>query len=277
MNTALTLQAHFCSISINHGSVGVDTDSVNNDVIRLVVDVTPSIVYGNNRSGLDAHADIGARRVTVGVAEVEAAVGSPAFHAGLNVVNGEGCGVLTFNRAERELSLKSVKAVVAAVGCGETPLDAVIVVRTRDEHRIFTDEVALIGGVLCDDGGIGKRSSAEGANHREDEDEGDYLFHGFVLLFFSCLRTHDSTWFVTECAHTKAAVLTEAAGVTLKDVQSIDYSWGEIDFEVRPMNRTLMADECMAPMAASTGSYDMDIEPDDIEVSDTVTVLWEIG
>ena len=24
-------------------------------------------------------------------------------------------------------------------------------------------------------------------------------------------------------------------------------------------------------------SYDMDIEPDDIEVSDTVTILWEIG
>ena len=78
-------------------------------------------------------------------------------------------------------------------------------------------------------------------------------------------------------AKDKAAVLTEAAGVTLKDIQSIDYSWGEIDFEVRPMNRALMADECMAPMAAGTGGYDMDIEPDDIEVSDTVTVLWEIG
>ena len=32
-----------------------------------------------------------------------------------------------------------------------------------------------------------------------------------------------------------------------------------------------------APMVAEGGSYDMDIEPDDIEVSDTVTVLWEIG
>ena len=78
-------------------------------------------------------------------------------------------------------------------------------------------------------------------------------------------------------AKDKAAVLTGAAGVTLKDIQSIDYSWGEIDFEVHPMNRTLMADACMAPMAAEVGSYDMDIEPDDIEVSDTVTVLWEIG
>ena len=44
------------------------------------------------------------------------------------------------------------------------------------------------------------------------------------------------------------------------------------------MNRMLMADECpAAPMVAEGASYDMDIEPDDIEVSDTVTVLWEIG
>ena len=79
-------------------------------------------------------------------------------------------------------------------------------------------------------------------------------------------------------AKEKASVLTQAAGVTLKDIQSIDYSWGEIDFEYRPMNRMLMADECLAaPMVAEGASYDMDIEPDDIEVSDTVTALWEIG
>ena len=30
-------------------------------------------------------------------------------------------------------------------------------------------------------------------------------------------------------------------------------------------------------MLADTGSFDMDIEPDDIEVADTVTVVWEIG
>ena len=47
-------------------------------------------------------------------------------------------------------------------------------------------------------------------------------------------------------AKEKASVLTQAAGVTLKDIQSIDYSWGEIDFEYRPMNRMLMADECRA-------------------------------
>lgn len=79
-------------------------------------------------------------------------------------------------------------------------------------------------------------------------------------------------------AKEKAAVLTQAAGVTLKDIQSIDYSWGQINFEVQPMNRMLMAEECLAkPMMDGAGRYDMDIEPDDIEVSDTVTVIWEIG
>ncbi len=77
-------------------------------------------------------------------------------------------------------------------------------------------------------------------------------------------------------AKEKAAVLTQAAGVTLKDIQSIDYSWGRIDFEVQPMNRMLMTKDCCASMMDEAGSYDMDIEPDDIEVSDTVTVLWEI-
>ena len=76
-------------------------------------------------------------------------------------------------------------------------------------------------------------------------------------------------------AKEKAAVLTQAAGTTLKDIQTIDYSWGEIDFEVRPMSRGLMMEECL-PAPCSPGSYDMDIEPDDIEVSDTVTVVWEI-
>ena len=43
------------------------------------------------------------------------------------------------------------------------------------------------------------------------------------------------------------------------------------------MNRMLMADEFLAaPRAADSKAYDMDIEPDDIEVSDTVTVIWEI-
>ncbi len=75
----------------------------------------------------------------------------------------------------------------------------------------------------------------------------------------------------------KASVLTSAAGVTLKDIQSIDYSWGQINFEVHPMDRMIASEECCADAMECGGSYDMDIEPDDIEVSDTVTVVWEIN
>ena len=75
-------------------------------------------------------------------------------------------------------------------------------------------------------------------------------------------------------AQAKALVLTQASGVALKGIQSIDYSWDQINFEVEPMSRMLMAEDCAEK---SIGSYDIDIEPDDIQVSDTVTILWEIG
>ena len=78
-------------------------------------------------------------------------------------------------------------------------------------------------------------------------------------------------------ARVKAAVLTQAACVSLKDIQSIDYSWGQINFEVQPMNRMLMSEECCDSAIAGSGSCDMDIEPDDIEVSDIVTIVWEIA
>jgi len=78
-------------------------------------------------------------------------------------------------------------------------------------------------------------------------------------------------------AREKAAVLTSAAGVALKDIQSIEYSWGEINFEYRPMNKGLLLEDAMCAPCASMDSYDMDIEPDDIEVSNTVTVIWEVA
>ena len=74
-------------------------------------------------------------------------------------------------------------------------------------------------------------------------------------------------------AKEKAVVLTQAAKVSLKDILSIDYSWGEIDFEVNPMNKMMPCDCCAAP----DDSYELDIEPDDIDIVDTVTVVWEIA
>ena len=37
-----------------------------------------------------------------------------------------------------------------------------------------------------------------------------------------------------------------------------------------------MSLRCCEPMECDSASYDMDIEPDDIDISDTVTVIWEL-
>ena len=66
----------------------------------------------------------------------------------------------------------------------------------------------------------------------------------------------------------KAEILTNAAGLSLGAIQTIDYSWGEIKKEVRPVDRGLTS--------PSDVPCDMAIEPDDIEIADTVTVVWEI-
>ena len=77
-------------------------------------------------------------------------------------------------------------------------------------------------------------------------------------------------------AKEKAAVLSQAAGVALKDIQSIDYSWEKIDFEVGPIDRLAAIGGGLLSPAAGKASFDLDIEPDDISTSDTVTIIWEI-
>ena len=74
-------------------------------------------------------------------------------------------------------------------------------------------------------------------------------------------------------ARAKAAVLAKAAGLTLGDIQTLDYSWGRIELETSPMDRSIEAGAVMMKSA----DFAMNIEPDDIEVSDTVTVVWEIA
>lgn len=72
----------------------------------------------------------------------------------------------------------------------------------------------------------------------------------------------------------KAEVLTAAAGVSLGQLLSIDYSWQEIDFVSHPMDGAFLCDGVPAPTDAK--SYRMDIEADDIDVEDTVTVVWNL-
>lgn len=73
----------------------------------------------------------------------------------------------------------------------------------------------------------------------------------------------------------KAEVLTGAANVQLGNIVSIDYSWGEIDFVTKPMN-DMMLRCCTEDSCAEPAGYDLDIEADDIDVTDTVTVVWSI-
>jgi uncharacterized protein len=66
----------------------------------------------------------------------------------------------------------------------------------------------------------------------------------------------------------KAIVLAEAAGVKLDELMQIDYSWSEVRFESR-MEICSEVDLCEAAPA-------FDITPEDVDISDSVTVIWEI-
>lgn len=71
----------------------------------------------------------------------------------------------------------------------------------------------------------------------------------------------------------KAEVLANAADVELGDIVSIDYSWGEISFVSEPIQNFAFAS---AEKTMGSPGYDIDIEADDIDVTDTVTVIWKI-
>ena len=73
----------------------------------------------------------------------------------------------------------------------------------------------------------------------------------------------------TENARAKAAILAQASGVTLGQIINIDYNWGELRlFSQTRYNDNIMM-ECEAPPS-------IDIEPQDIDVSDSVTFVWEL-
>ena len=76
-------------------------------------------------------------------------------------------------------------------------------------------------------------------------------------------------------AKAKADILSKAAGVSLGELITIDYSWAEIDFVSRPMDNMLMEEGYMRTYE-SAEAYDIDVNPDDIDVTDNVTVVWGI-
>ena len=74
-------------------------------------------------------------------------------------------------------------------------------------------------------------------------------------------------------AKAKASILAKASGVTLGNLISIDYNWGEL--HLFSPTQYDMEDACMRMASAAPTS--IEIEPDDIEVSDSVTFVWEIS
>ena len=68
----------------------------------------------------------------------------------------------------------------------------------------------------------------------------------------------------------RAEILAKSSGVTLGDIINIDYSWGEIEIYSEPIQNYYLAESTISE------PYNIDIEADDIDVQDTVTIVWEI-
>lgn len=69
----------------------------------------------------------------------------------------------------------------------------------------------------------------------------------------------------------KSEVLAKAAGVSLGEIKTIDYSWGELEIYSEPISKMMLD----APMEADE-AYDIVIETDDIDIQDTVAIVLEI-
>ena len=83
-------------------------------------------------------------------------------------------------------------------------------------------------------------------------------------------------------ASVKAECIANAAGVKLKDIQSISYSFGRIDFRISPFGRDNVFalddedDDCDDADGEALGDTFSQMGIDSIKASDTVTVTWEI-
>lgn len=77
-------------------------------------------------------------------------------------------------------------------------------------------------------------------------------------------------------AKKKAALLAEASGVKLVRIASIDYTWGEITVRSEQFDVLKQEDGSIWERCAAPSSYDVNIDPEDIELTDSVTMTWEI-
>lgn len=77
---------------------------------------------------------------------------------------------------------------------------------------------------------------------------------------------------------TKAEVLAKAANMELGEIVSIDYSWGEIELVNSTYGKLLDSMRLNEDEADDYYCDDepMQLEPDDITASDTVTIIWQL-
>lgn len=74
-------------------------------------------------------------------------------------------------------------------------------------------------------------------------------------------------------AKEKAEILCAASGVKLGELVNIDYNWSEIN--IHSNTRYMLADECLRE-AAPMNAKSIDIEPEDINLNDCATFVWEL-
>lgn len=78
-----------------------------------------------------------------------------------------------------------------------------------------------------------------------------------------------------ENARSKAVVLAKAAGVTLGAIQRIDYNWSDVHFHSK--TEMMVCESTPYRAASAPAPMSLNIEPEEINVSDTATVVWEIS
>lgn len=89
--------------------------------------------------------------------------------------------------------------------------------------------------------------------------------------------THNHPEGIKGAEATASAIYMARNGSSKEEIKEyIDYSWGEIDFVTKPMNEMRLM-ECTECEMSALAAYDIDIEADDIDVTDTVTVVWKIA
>jgi len=74
-----------------------------------------------------------------------------------------------------------------------------------------------------------------------------------------------------EDARRKADIIASSADLELKVIESIDFGSDDLRFEVSPVRMMYASNE-----SDSRKSFDVNINPDDIELTENITIVWSI-